>query len=281
MVDKPSFNEKSQRQAFAYLGIFFLIVYLFIFYQLEANYFTILQWFLSYIDMNQRWIYMYSPSQSPLPPPSPPNPSGSFQCTRSEHLSHASNLGWWSVSPQIIYMFRWCSLETSHPRLLPQSPKFCSVHLCLFFCFACRVIITIFLNSIYMCQYAILVFIFLAYFTLYDGQPRCPSADEWIRKLWYIYTMEYYSAIKKNSCESVLMRWMKLEPIIKTTVFLKSNSGTQHCLSSIVVQWINLLSGSVFLEKMSSELKQKVICMAESLCCPPETITLSISYTPT
>ena len=37
-------------------------------------------------------------------------------------------------------------------------------------------------------------------------QPRCPSANEWIRKLWYIYTMEYYSAIKKNSFESVLMR---------------------------------------------------------------------------
>ena len=45
-------------------------------------------------------------------------------------------------------------------------------------------------------------------------QPRCPSADEWIRKLWYIYTMEYYSAIKKNAFELVLMRWMKLEPII-------------------------------------------------------------------
>ena len=44
-------------------------------------------------------------------------------------------------------------------------------------------------------------------------QPRCPSADEWIRKLWYIYTMEYSSAIKKNTFESVLMRWMKLEPI--------------------------------------------------------------------
>ncbi|XP_070323279.1 cerebral cavernous malformations 2 protein isoform X1 [Odocoileus virginianus] len=47
-------------------------------------------------------------------------------------------------------------------------------------------------------------------------QPRCPSADEWMRKLWYIYTMEYYSAIKKNSFESVLMRWMKLEPIIQS-----------------------------------------------------------------
>ena len=40
-------------------------------------------------------------------------------------------------------------------------------------------------------------------------QPRCPSADECIRQLWYIYTMEYYSAVKKNSFESVIMRWMK------------------------------------------------------------------------
>ena len=49
-------------------------------------------------------------------------------------------------------------------------------------------------------------------------QSRCPSADEWIRRLWFIYTMEYYSAIKKNTLESVLMRWMKLEPIIQSEV---------------------------------------------------------------
>ena len=52
-------------------------------------------------------------------------------------------------------------------------------------------------------------------------QPRCPSAHEWIRKLWYIYIMEYYSAIKKNAFESVLMKWMKLEPIIKNEVSQK------------------------------------------------------------
>ena len=46
-------------------------------------------------------------------------------------------------------------------------------------------------------------------------------ADEWITKLWYIYTMEYYSAIKKNAFESVLMRWMKLEPIIQSEVSQK------------------------------------------------------------
>ena len=46
-------------------------------------------------------------------------------------------------------------------------------------------------------------------------QPRCLSTDEWIKKLWYKYTMEYYSAIKRNTFESVSMRWMNLEPIIQ------------------------------------------------------------------
>ena len=52
-------------------------------------------------------------------------------------------------------------------------------------------------------------------------QPRCPSGDKWIRKLWYMYTMEYYSAITKNGFESVLMRWMKLEPTIQSEVSQK------------------------------------------------------------
>ena len=49
-------------------------------------------------------------------------------------------------------------------------------------------------------------------------QPRCPLTDEWIKKLWYIYTMEYYSAIKRNAFELVLMRWINLEPIIQSEV---------------------------------------------------------------
>ena len=56
-------------------------------------------------------------------------------------------------------------------------------------------------------------------------QPGCPLADEWIRKLWYIYTMEYYSDIKKNKFKSVLMRWMKLEPILQSEV---SQKGKQQ-----------------------------------------------------
>ena len=48
-------------------------------------------------------------------------------------------------------------------------------------------------------------------------QPRCPLTDEWI-KLWYIYTMEYYSAIKRNTFKSVLVRWMDLEPVIQSEI---------------------------------------------------------------
>ena len=61
--------------------------------------------------------------------------------------------------------------------------------------------------------------------TIYNArtwkQPRCPLADEWIKKLWYIYTMEYYSAIKKNAFESVLKKWTKLEPIVQSEVSQK------------------------------------------------------------
>ena len=52
-------------------------------------------------------------------------------------------------------------------------------------------------------------------------EPRCPSTDKWIKKLWYIYTMEYYSAIKRNAFESVLMRWMNLKAIILSEVSQK------------------------------------------------------------
>ena len=52
-------------------------------------------------------------------------------------------------------------------------------------------------------------------------QPRYPSTDEWIKELWYIYTMEYYSAIKRNTFESVLIRWMNIVPIIQSKVSQK------------------------------------------------------------
>ena len=101
---------------------------------------------------------------SHLPPH--PIPQGHPSAPALSPLSHASNLDWRSVSHMIIYMFQWYSLKSSYPFLLPQSPKDCSLHLCLFCCLTYRVIITIFLNSIYMHQYTVLVFFILTYFTL-------------------------------------------------------------------------------------------------------------------
>ena len=81
------------------------------------------------------------PHTIPLGRPSAPAPSIQY---------HASNLDWWFVSYMILYMFQCHSPKSSHPLPLPQSPKDCSIHQCLFCCLAYRVIITIFLNSIYM-----------------------------------------------------------------------------------------------------------------------------------
>ena len=77
----------------------------------------------------------------------------------------------------------------------------------------------------------ILVF-FAALFTIARTwkQPRCPKTDEWIKKLWYIYTMKYYSAINRNTFESVLMKWMNLEPITQSEV---SQKDKYHILMHI------------------------------------------------
>ena len=85
---------------------------------------------------------------SHLPPY--PIPLGHPSAPALSTLSHALNLDWRSVSHMIIYIFQCYSLKSSHSRLLPQSPKDYSIHLCLFCCLTYTVIITIFLNSIYM-----------------------------------------------------------------------------------------------------------------------------------
>ena len=77
-------------------------------------------------------------------------------------------------------------------------------------------------------------------------QPRCPLADEWISRVWYIYTMEYYSAIKRNVFESVLVRRMNLESIIQSEVSQKEKDKycilTMHMESSKMVL-MNLFAG--------------------------------------
>ena len=83
-------------------------------------------------------------------------------------------------------------------------------------------------------------------------QPRCPLAGEWIRKLWYIYTMKYYSAVKKSAFESVLMRWMKLEPTIQSEVSQKekhqysiSSDQSLSCVRLFATPWTAALQASL------------------------------------
>ena len=101
-------------------------------------------------------------------PPShhPPNtiPLGHPSASAPSILYPALNLDWRFISYMILYLFQCHSPKSSHPFPLPQSPKDCSIHLCLFCCLIYRVFVTIFLNSIYMCQYTVLVFFFFFLF---------------------------------------------------------------------------------------------------------------------
>ena len=118
--------------------------------------------------MNPPWVYTSSQSQIPLPPPTTYHLSGSSPCTSPKHpiscIEHRLAISFLHDSIHVSMH----SPKSSHPLPLPQSLKVRSIHLCLFCCLTYKVIITIFLNSIYMCQYTVLVFFFLAYFTLYN-----------------------------------------------------------------------------------------------------------------
>jgi len=117
---------------------------------LEANYLTVLYWFWH----TSTWIYHgYTCVPRPEPPSFfPPHtiPLGHPSAPAPSILYHALNLDWRFISYMILYMFQCHCPKSSHPRPLPQSPKDCSIHLCLFCCLAHRVITNIFLNSIYM-----------------------------------------------------------------------------------------------------------------------------------
>ena len=62
-------------------------------------------------------------------------------------------------------------------------------------------------------------------------QPKCPSTEEWIKKMWYIYTMEYYSAIKRNEIQSFVEMWMDLESVIQSEVSQKEKS---KCIKTFI-----------------------------------------------
>ena len=112
---------------------------------------TILWWFLPYTDMNQPQVYMCLPQPEPASHlPAHLIPLGSPSAPTLSALFHDPNLDYSSILHRVIYMFQCYSLKLSHPRLLPQSPKVFSLYLCLFCCIAYSVVVTTFLNSIYM-----------------------------------------------------------------------------------------------------------------------------------
>ena len=82
-------------------------------------------------------------------------------------------------------------------------------------------------------------------------QSRCPSTDDWIKKLWYIYTMEYYSAIKRNTFESVLMRWMNLEPIIEGEV---SQKEKEISYTNVYIQNLERWYRRIYLQSSNEEI---------------------------
>ena len=130
--------------------IFFWIYLFFKFILFYFFNFTILYWFC----LISKWIrhrYTRVPHPEPsslLPPPTIPLDCPSAPAPSIQY--RASNLDWQLVS-YILYMFQCHSPKSSHPLPLPQSPKDCSIHQCLFCCLIYKVIVTIFLNSIYMC----------------------------------------------------------------------------------------------------------------------------------
>ena len=140
--------------------------------------FTILWWFLPSTNMNRPQVSLCL--LHPDPPPAPPHtiPLGCPRARASGALLHAPNSRCSSALHTVIYMFQCWSLKSSHPRLLPLSPKVCSSHLRLLCSPAYRIVGTIFLNPIYIYIYihiyiytythTIFVFLFLTYFSLYN-----------------------------------------------------------------------------------------------------------------
>ena len=167
---------------------------------MEVNYFTILCWFCH----TSTWIcHGYTRVPHPeLPSFLPPHtiPLGCPSAPAASILYPASNLHWWLVSYMILYMIQCHSLKSSYPLPLTQSPKDCSIHLCLFCCLPYRFIVTIFLIP-YICV-SILYGVFLSGFTLYN------------RILSYLIPLCYMIPWEARlECKELMKYWNNIIPL--------------------------------------------------------------------
>ena len=155
---RGSSQPRDQTQVSCITGRFFFLLDSFFIYLKKINLFNWRLITLQYCSGFCQTLTRISHGCTCIPHPETPShlpphpiPLGHPSAPALRTLSHASSLDWRSVSHMIIYMFECYSLKSSHTCLLPQSPKLCSLHLCLIRCLADRVSLTIFLNSIYMC----------------------------------------------------------------------------------------------------------------------------------
>ena len=136
---------------FPWKTFYFLFIYFFKLFIFTLFYFIIPYWFCHILT----WIHHGCACDPKHEPPShlPPHniPMGYPRAPAPSMLYPALDIDWWFDSYMIAYMFQCHSPKSSHPLPLPLSPKVCYTHLCLFCCLAYRVVIAIFLNSIYMC----------------------------------------------------------------------------------------------------------------------------------
>ena len=172
--------------------------------------------FLLYSKVNQLYVYIYP-----------------FTVGFPSHLGHhraLSRVPWAIQQVLISYLFytqyQQCIYDNPNLPVHPTSPfppwypYVCSLHLCLYFCFVNKIEYANFFRfHIYVLIYDICFS--LTYFTLFTvartwKQPKCPSTEEWIKKMQYIYTMEYYSAIKRNKIGSFVEIWMDLDTVIQS-----------------------------------------------------------------
>ena len=134
---------------FAWVLFFFFLRFILFYFFLN---FTILYWFCQISKwISHRYTCVPHPEPSSLLPPHTIIPLGHPSAPAPSIQYHASNLDWRLIPYMTLYVFQCHSPKSSYPLPLPQSPKDCSIHQCLFCCLVHRVIVTIFLNSIYMC----------------------------------------------------------------------------------------------------------------------------------